>query len=257
MSIRKQEHPFLQPVLPAQYKQNFLRQVVCELRFPTLFDLNSGTPNLEFANALRKSYPHHSHQVTETDINGGSFERIHTHIFKSKKLDWVVTLRPSAITIEASRYTCFADLVERVKFIVNVAVGVIDSDFFTRIGMRYINSVPMNMTGTNTDHFIGWIRNSLVSTLLDEDLGLVYEYTGRIGGHAEFGGYLLQHGVGTHPTSKELEYLLDFDFSRDNVEINDTLSTLEELHRNQFSMFLWSLGPKALEYLGPSILGDA
>ena len=256
MSEETKVHPFLKAVPRARYERNFLRQVVCELRFPTLFELNSPTPDQTFALALRKSYPHHSHQITETEVNGGSFERIHTHVFKSKNLDWTVTLRPSAVTIETSAYTCFTDLVERLKFLIDAAAKVIDSDFFTRLGLRYINTVPINLVGADTKEFEGWINDALAGVLLYEDLGLLNDYSGRVAGRADFGGFLFQHGVGYHPVSHKPEYYLDLDFSRDNVEMNDVLTTLDTLHRNQFAMFMWALGPRAKEYLGPSVLKE-
>lgn len=116
--------------------------------------------------------------------------------------------------------------------------------------MRYINAIPMNVdekTG-NTDAFKGWIRDSLANVLVNDDLGLVHEYSGRILGAAEFGMYLFQHGVG-YDSKKSPEYVLDLDFSRENVELSDTIAFLDELHQNQFSMFYWSLGPRAIDYL--------
>lgn len=254
MPSEKPVHPFLTPVPPARYARNFLRQVVCELRFPTLFDLNSSVPHLEFAHALRKIYPHHSHQVTATDVNGGAYERTHTHIFKSKNLDWSVSLSQSAITVETTKYTHFSDLVERINFLTAAATDVIDSDFFTRIGLRYINIVPMNLVDGDTTAFKGWIRDSLVGVIVDENLGVVHEYASRVAGQAEFGTFLFQHGVGYNSVTKNAEYFLDFDFAKENVEIADVATTLDELHRNEFAMFQWTLGPKGKGYLGDSIL---
>jgi uncharacterized protein (TIGR04255 family) len=256
MPPEKRALPFLPALPPARYARNFLRQVVCELRFPTLFELNSSTPNAQFATAIRKSYPHHSHQIADMAVNGDSIERIHTHIFKSKNLDWSVTLRSTALTLEASNYTSFSDFTDRINSLLDIASGVIDSDFFTRIGLRYINIIPMSLVDGNTESFRGWVRESLVAALIDDDLGMLNEYSGRLAGKAEFGGFLFMHGVGYHPTKRTPEYFLDFDFWRDNVEIKDTIDTITTLHSNQFSMFRWALGPRAQEYLGESILKE-
>lgn len=257
MSEQNTAHPFLPLVVPARFQRNFLQQVVCELRFPTLFELNASQPDHRFARALRKGYPHHSHQVTEVSVEGASAERSHTHIFKTKNLDWTVTLRSSAITIETSKYTSFQELMNRLKSMLEIAPQIIDSDFFTRIGLRYINAVPMNIEHGNTAQFRGWIREGLASTLVEDDLGTLFEYSGRFAGKAEFGTFLFQHGVGYNQVSKKPEYVLDFDFSSENIELDESIDVIEALHRHQFSMFMWSLGPKALEYLGPSDLqGD-
>lgn len=256
MSEQNIDHPFLPLAAAARFKRNFLQQVVCELRFPTLFELNAAQPNPHFARAVRKAYPHHSHHVAEVSVEGASIERTHTHIFKSKNLDWTITLRQSAITVETSKYVSFDELRSRVNSVLEIASDVIDSDFFTRVGIRYINAVPMNIEGGNTVQFRGWIREGLASILVEEDLGALFEYSGRLAGSATFGTFLLQHGVGYNQSTKKPEYILDFDFSKENIELTDVAAVMNVLHRNQFSMFMWALGPKALEYIGPSIIRE-
>lgn len=256
MSQDKPAHPFLPMVPPARYASNFLQQVVCELRFPTLFELDTAKPPEAFARALRKAYPHHGHMIQEVNINGGEVSRAHVHVFKSKALDWTITLRSSALTIETTRYESFEKLIERIQVLLDESGKIIDSDFFTRVGLRYINTIPFD--GTKLDSLRGWIRDDFVGVLINEDLGLVHEFSSRISGSAEFGGYLLQHGVSTNPATNRPEYLLDFDFWRENVEIVDILDTLKVLHDHEFSMFSWAIGDAARDHLGPSIYkGDA
>ena len=42
---------------PAHFIRNFIDQAVCELRFPTLYELEGPKPPAKFALALRKEYP--------------------------------------------------------------------------------------------------------------------------------------------------------------------------------------------------------
>jgi uncharacterized protein (TIGR04255 family) len=258
MSVDTSNARFLRTAEPARYARNFLQQVVCELRFPTLFELNDKVPPEHFARALRKKYPHHSHQVQEINVNGDSVDRSHVHVFQSKALDFSVTLRPSAITLEATKYQSFEDLVNRIDTVLELAPDVIDSDFFTRIGLRYINAIPMNIGDAPADvtPFKGWVRDELVAPLFGASLGTVSEYAGRIGGTSDFGGYMLRHGIGQNSKTLRQDYVLDFDFWQEPVELAEAIATIRTLHAHQFTMFDWSLGPKAKEYLGPSILGS-
>lgn len=251
MSQEKLAAPFLPTVPPARYARNFLRQVVCELRFPTLFELDSTMPPEAFTRALRKTYPHHSHMVQDVNVNGGEFSRTHVHVFKSRALDWTVSLRSSALTLETTRYESFEKFTERISQLLDVAGKIIDSDFFTRIGLRYVNTIPFD--GMKLSTLRGWVRNDLVGMLIDEDIGAVSEFSSRVAGTADFGGFLFQHGASTNPTTHETEYLLDFDFWRENVELDDTMSTIKTLHDHEFSMFSWAIGDAAREHLGPSM----
>ncbi len=252
--------PFLPPAEPARYARNFLQQVVCELRFPTLFDLNNSVPPPLFVKEFRKEYPYHQHQVNDVSVNDQSFEQVHVHVFRNRRADYTVSLRSSAVTLECTVYTSFEDFKARLSRLIDVASQIIDSDFFTRVGLRYVNAVPMVLqpdVKDNLREFSGWLRSDLVQPILEHDMGILAEYWSRIAGMAEFGRYTMNHGIGVHNRTQAQSYILDFDFSKEAVELSDTLAALDELHKHQFSMFDWSLGPKAREFLGPSTIGTS
>ncbi|MBA2591801.1 MAG: hypothetical protein H0U97_05865 [Gammaproteobacteria bacterium] len=53
----------------ARFSKNLIRLAVCELRFPTLFELEAERP-LEFNKAVRKEYPLHD-LVKNVNVNPG------------------------------------------------------------------------------------------------------------------------------------------------------------------------------------------
>jgi len=233
---------------PAHYRRNLIRQVVCELRFPTLFDLDSARPPDAFAKAMRLPYPHHQ-VIRNVDIGGPMVEQAHMHTFRSKDLKWTVTLRTAAISLETIAYDSFADMQERLALVLDAGAKVIDSEFFTRVGLRYINAVP-----SSGDPLDQWVNPVLVGPLGCDVFGVPENFTQTIAGEIDDGRYTFSHGLGTDTASGKREYVLDFDFSREDVTLEGAMDAIKDLHDAEFSLFSWALGPKALAHMGPSTL---
>lgn len=232
-----------------RYKRNFLRQVVCELRFPTLMELGEPKPPAILVNALRKEYPHlELANEISIGIGNGATGSNHAHIFRSSKLNWSVSLKQSSIAIETTTYTNYAQMKERVLRVIDAASKIIDSDFFTRVAIRYINTV-----NSGEDPREGWINSELVAPLLSGHFSGIQEFSGRLNLVAEDGGCLLQHGTRwqkPHGMEEEVPlYVLDIDTYRNEVLMEHIESALDSIHVQSFKLFDWSLGPKARESL--------
>jgi uncharacterized protein (TIGR04255 family) len=239
-----------------QYKRNFLRQAVCELRFPTLMELGEPKPPASFVKALRKEYPHLElgNEVT-VRIGGASTGSNNTHIFRAAKLTWTVSLKQSALSIETTAYTEYAQMRERVLNVVEAASKIIDSDFFTRIGLRYINVID-----SDSDPVHGWINPELVGPLLSGHFNGIHEYAGKFVLTGSDGGCLLQHGIllnREHASEKTRpQYLLDIDSFRNEISLSDTSAALDAVHAQVFDVFDWAIGPKARDYLSAESLSE-
>jgi uncharacterized protein (TIGR04255 family) len=233
----------------AHYKKNFIRQAVCEFRFPTLFELEAARPPLEFAKALRKEFPNYAASAA-VNINADGVDRSRGHIFRSRDNVWVVNLRAASISLETTAYDSFASFEKRLEILLVAAKQVVDTDFFTRIGLRYINALPITI-----DEIDKWVNPSLVGALASGVFGDVGEHSSRVVGSTKCGGFLFGHGISTTSKPDNPEYMLDFDFFREDVAISESMDVVNQLHREEFNMFAWSLGPKGKEHLGPSDFG--
>ena len=232
-----------------RYQRNFLNQAVCELRFPTLMELGETRPPASLVTALRKDYPHLELANELTIGIDGVPDANNTHIFRSAKSNWTVSLKQSSISIETTAYTEYAQLKERVLKVAAAAVKVIDSDFYTRIGLRYINIID-----ADEDPAKGWINPELVQPLLAQRFTGIQEYAGRLQLNSDDGGCLLQHGIRHKQPLRDgktqyPEYLLDIDIFRNEVSVNDAESALDVMHSQAFDLFDWCLADKAREYL--------
>jgi len=245
-----------------RYKRNFLRQAVCEFRFPTLLELGGTRPPAAFVSALRKEYPH-LELAKEVAINFGGEPSgpVNKHVFRSEKLTWTVSLKESAFSIETIAYTEYANLRERVMRVVGAASKIIDSDLFTRVGMRYINVIDAGADPATE----GWINPELIAPLRTAHFAGVQEYSGRLNLLAEDGGCLLQHGIKLKQSDTVNEeakpewplYLLDIDVHRTGVAVADAADALDAMHSQAFDVFDWAIGDAARDYLETPKLSKA
>lgn len=232
-----------------RYKRNFLRQAICELRFPTLMELGDPKPPSAMVSALRKDYPH-LELANEViwGVGGGPGGSSHIHTMRSSRQTWAISLKQSSLTIETFAYSDYAEMKRRVSAAVNAVAKVIDTNFFTRVGLRYINVIDVG-----TDPVRGWVNPDLVAPLLHGAFTNIREYAGKISLAAGDGGCLLQHGVRTKPLVNDEtvapEYFIDVDSFREDVPITSVVRALDEMHAQAFDVFDWAIGPKAREHL--------
>lgn len=239
-------HLNLPRVAPARFARNFISQAVCELRFPVLFELDKDKPPTSFVNQLRKSFPvHEPRQEVKINMDGRHTHSI-AHYFRGRN-GWLITLRPSSLVIETSNYESFERFSEQLELLIHAAKPIIDSDFFTRVGLRYTNLLPFG-----DDSIDEWVNADVVRPLASGLFGRPLEYSGRIGGSTPDGGFLFQHGLGESPQDKSKVYVLDFDLFREDVLVQEAMPLLQKLHEYEFSMFSWAIGPKARNFLGAS-----
>ncbi len=238
--------PKLPDAEPVRYKRNLLQKVVCELKFPTVHGLDRQRPPASLANSLRKSYPEHT-VAKDVNVSATGIAEEFAFLFTDKKSRTTASLRSSAIAIEANAYVSFEDFSSRVLALVASARQVIDSEFFTRIGLRYINVLPYQ-----AEEMSSWVNPLLIGPLSAGIFGDLQEASGRIAAQNEEGGFAFAYGIALNSTIARREYVLDLDFFRHDVELRAVEAVLHDLHEQEVKMFTWALGPAALAHMGPA-----
>lgn len=235
------------PEESVRYSMNYIKTAVCELRFPVLLELEEKPP-YKFQSALRKTFPYYSkHQGVAVGQQGVSSAGI-KHLFESRKRDWSVGLKPDTLAIETKSYTEFESFCEQLEALIGMVGEFLDTDFYTRVGLRYINSVDIE-----DGELGGWINPLLISPLLDSSLGLISGYQCELRGELKNGFYMMRHGYDPSKLTDEgrlQSYLLDFDYFAEAVPVSELISTVKEFHDQNFSLFRWCLGEKAKDKLG-------
>lgn len=229
----------------AQFEKNFIKTAVCEFRFPALLEFETKPP-VQLQKELRKDLPHYDRQQS-VSLNDPADREV-KHLFKSKKGDWIVSFRSSAIAIETSRYTHFEDFQQQVQLVLDKSKPLLDTDFFTRVGLRYINEVQIEDRKLD-----GWIREELIEPLVNGVYGTVDRFAQEVRGVTKNGKYSFRHGIlGIEADRRDL-YTIDFDFYNENVEVSAVLPLISEFNKESFRFFSWVIGPKVKERLGKTV----
>ena len=226
-----------------EFDRNFIQTAVCELRFPTLLEFETKPPT-QLQKELRKDYPLYE-PVQSVSLGPNDVEKEVKYLFRSKKRDWLVSFRTFAIALETSHYTNFEEFSGRLESLLAKSMPLIDSDFFTRVGLRYIDEILIE-----DGEISGWIRDELVAPLAQGTYGTVERALQGVRGFARTGSYTFRHGIARSEQGGHQIYQLDFDFYQENVQTESVLTLVSEFNKESFRFFSWAIGPKARKRLG-------
>lgn len=231
------------------FERNFIKTAVCELRFPTLLEFETKPP-IQLQKALRKEYPHYEPQQA-VSVSPDAVNRETRYLFKSKKKVWTVSFKASAIALETSSYTNFEEFLVRFEWLVTKSQPLLDTDFFTRVGLRYIDAIPIE-----DGDLSGWIHDALVAPLTQGIYGTVEKFVQEIRGFTDVGRYTFRHGLVDTGQDEPKVYNLDFDFYAENVQHIEVLALVRQFNQLSFRFFSWAIGPKARNRLGKATVKE-
>ena len=116
--------------------------------------------------------------------------------------------------------------------------------------MRYINKLSVVNSLSSIDEWINKDVVKVVSTgVLGTLSGFKVQYDGSID---EMAKYLFRCGIaddGQLNINSNVSLVLDYDYSRLDVDVDSALQILGDFHDKHFSFFWWCLGEKAKEDL--------
>jgi uncharacterized protein (TIGR04255 family) len=236
---------------PREYARNYTKTVVCELRFPTLVEINPQAFK-SAAHRLRRRFPN-LQQVTNVGLYGPgqpASSELHQQL-RTRDGDTALTIRNSALSLETQRYRSFETFRDDVAMILDACTEIIDADYFTRVGLRYINHIPLKHLAS----LDGWINPQLRGSLEHGHFGRIRQHITEVRGFARLRGeYTFRFGL---PPAEERDgaiYLLDIDFSMLSVDIPEMMGLLDGFRAEATSLFEWAIGDQARTVMEDSSL---
>jgi len=133
----------------------------------------------------------------------------------------------------------------RLDALIVKSLPLLDTDFFTRVGLRYIDTIPIE-----DGDLSGWIQETLVSPLTQGVYGAVVKTAQEVRGYTSVGHYTFRHGIVDAEQEETQTYNFDFDFYEENVECDKVLELVTQFNRLSFLFFSWAIGPKSQTRLG-------
>ena len=234
------------------FKTNFIQTAVLELKYPTLLDFGESVPS-SFAKILRQEFPKYRKVFTGTFSETGMTSGQPGFEFESRKTNAkTVNVNESSIRLQINEYKSFEEFVELAQLVHDATKSLLDTDFFTRVGYRIINQIKVPSHGQKLNEFINSdLLKPIDQSVMGPIIASKFEVRGKFD---EQSSYLLKYGTPDNLTEKfdtqgNLNFMLDFDYSIEDLDIGDMLTSLQKFHDKHFDFFWWTLGDSAKQQL--------
>lgn len=162
--------------------------------------------------------------------------------FITRKKDPVLDISASSLVLTTKKYKSFEDFLSHIQFLLDRAISHVDTPFFTRVGLRYINNISgIQQNGAD---ILEWINSDLIMPVAGRKIGAISNMKNELAGQFKEGDYTFRYGLS--PASKKARnFVLDWDYYSEDVEVKECINLLNTFHVLHFPFFWWTLGEKA------------
>jgi uncharacterized protein (TIGR04255 family) len=252
------------------YKSTPLTNVVCQIRFPPILRIESNPP-ADFQDRIRAMFPLLERRAQIGLLQGlpPEFSKLLNatsgsgvvYAFQTKRKDFTLTLVPDALALTTTRYDRWEGFKDLLAEPLNALIEIYKPSFFGRIGLRYQNAIQRTALKLEDQPWANLLNQHILGILAVSDFEpniLEVRKTIRATFPDGVGSVFLQHGFGGNDARDRSVYLLDFDLYSENIEVNNAIPLLDDLHTRAGRGFRWCISPFLHRRLGPSELdGDS
>lgn len=234
-----------------------LAEVICQVRFPPVLRIASEQP-IDFQERVRKRFPQLEVEqgvvVRMTPLEGETpvaKPEPRTFRFKSPDGQTVVSLALNFYALSTAAYTHWADFVDLLQSVNQAAREVYSLPYAERVGLRYINHLTLENTGSSSVAELWDILRPELTVLLRNDcwdqpqemvsqLSLAGDGDERLTLRSGFRG-------GGEPI-----FLLDFDYyAQGNIPLEDLADRCQRYHDVIYNAFRWCIRDEKLAVFAP------
>src|SRR6266540_2022315 len=206
------------------YAKAPLRQVICQLRFPPILRIESTAP-ADFQDRIRATFPLLERQVQQMNLVEGvpaEFAQLlvnaptgTSYIFRTEDQSHTLTLAPDWLAFSTTKYTRWEAFRALLDPPLNALIEIYKPTFFSRIGLRYQNSIQRSALNLTEHRWADLLRPEILGALaLPQFEANIVEVRKsiRVKLPDGSGAVFVQHGFGGNQGRDQNIYLLDFDF---------------------------------------------
>ncbi len=251
------------------YAKAPLRQVICQLRFPPILRIESTAP-ADFQDRIRATFPLLERQVQQMNLVEGvpaEFAQLlvnaptgTSYIFRTEDQSHTLTLAPDWLAFSTTKYTRWEAFRALLDPPLNALIEIYKPTFFSRIGLRYQNSIQRSALNLTEHRWADLLRPEILGALaLPQFEANIVEVRKsiRVKLPDGSGAVFVQHGFGGNQGRDQNIYLLDFDFSTEKTEVQNAITVLDDFHTRAGTAFRWCITPLLHERLGPERLDQS
>lgn len=258
-----------------RYNPNPLVEVVAQIRFPRIFEIDEQLPS-EFQKELRLAYPFVEVQEDaisvmigqgDSSILANNLPKRRIFHFISCDRSWRISLNGEYIALTCDAYEQWEGFFPRIMEALSIAKEVYPISLVTRIGLRYRDLIIREIIGLGGVSWRELIEPFLLGTVLpdgldesgqasESDVIAAQSYMGLILDDCQLS---LRHGLFHKEVPGESAYMIDADFFIDNktmrLDLDDIKLHLDKFHANAGSVFRSCIRSRLHEALNPTPLG--
>lgn len=243
------------------FRNNPLKLVVAQVRFPPLYSLEQAAGVADFQAAIRETFPVAETRAQEVSVTvgpgvvGSAQTRPGPWRFLSADGRYVAAIGTDFLNLETNRYERFEAFESRFKSLLEAARSTLAIDRRLRLGLRYVDEMQHPSAVKVTD-WRQFLRPELLGIAAGEMLAdRVTQALQQISVEMDDGKLTIRHGyLGTDGSST---YAIDvdaYDEANEPLDIEKTMGDLMRFKRWAWSFFRQSINDVMVEYLGPEAL---
>lgn len=234
-----------------------LDEVVCQVRYPPILRISQEEP-ADFQELIRTSFPEfekqHSFQF-KLSVPGNPSEptvenRPITYQFTNAKHMNQAVLSPTFYAVSTTKYDSWRSFLKGLRTVHDAVIDTYQPAYATRVGLRYINRLTTDNTGTTTrEELLSLVRSELTAMLQ----GRVWDDVSEMIGVLSFSDSPAQLNLRFGYEAKEQAptFLVDFDyFEEGNIDLGEVLTRCERYHDVIYRAFRWVVKDESLERFG-------
>ena len=227
-----------------------LREVICQIRFHSILRIANEDP-VSFQEAIRDHFPEiqieHPLLVGPLGIEAVRAEP-RPRLFRFRDLDanYSVALAPDFLALVSNRYSKWNEFSDHLSFVFDAFQDIYRIQHATRIGLRYINTLGFQNTGTTAlTELISVLRNEIVGLFRIPEIEEPYVVKQEIRTRVDTDGdFTLRVGL---TEEKREEITLDFDrYIDEEVRVDDLLERCQRYHRDLYNAFRWAIADEKI-----------
>jgi len=246
------------------YSKNPLKEVICQLRFPTILEIGSEPPAL-FQKKIRATYPlyekEEAHLPKEIAEILAQFPILKpsegiSHKFLTTDSNRFISLAPGFVALTDYKYQRWEQFRRELAFAQTSLEEVYQPAFYSRIGLRYKDVIDKEEIGLSNEPWDSLLNSPLIGLLGAPNIGSqvrTIQTEASIKIDEVLGGFAtLRHGLGLLPQSEKPVYVIDVDlYTNERSRSNDIPSILDRFNRIAGNLFRWAISPKLHQALEP------
>ena len=255
----------------SHYRAAPVREVICQLRFPTILTINNVEP-ADFQEAIRAEFPRYARrqdaappQITGLGGPAPTVQQpkpVTNYHFLSEDNAWKLNLTQDFIALSTLHYSGWEEFARQLDKPLAAFIRLYKPAFFQRVGLRYVNIVSRNLLGLEDVPWAELIAPAYTGPMQEPDaseeqfltcgcdLQLKLDSSCQAKIHA--GPGRIKSAVPGAPQDSEVKFIFDMDLSMGgNVPCTLSAGALETLHAHSTRIFEGAVTDRLRQAMDP------